>query len=243
MTRMLSALTALFTLSFALAPLVTQPFMGFRDDQLPVPQPDPLIQPAGYAFAIWGLIYSWLIVSAIFGLWKRADDPAWRPARRFLIPALAVGTPWLWIANQSAIWASLSIALMAICAVLALLNAPALFDRGWLRSPLALFAGWLTAATHVSLAVTLGGYGVWPGATGWSWIALDSTLVIGVWVQLRRADSPEYGMTLIWALIAIALDTRATSPDFAALTTAAIAVIAVLLALQAWRPKSFGILR
>jgi len=69
------------TAAFAIAPAVTNPFMGFTAEQLPVPQIDPPIQPAGYAFSIWGLIYGWLIVSAVFGVWKRCYDASWNAAR------------------------------------------------------------------------------------------------------------------------------------------------------------------
>ena len=39
--------------------------------------------PAGYAFAIWGVIYAWLVVSAVYGvIWRREakDWEAMRPA-------------------------------------------------------------------------------------------------------------------------------------------------------------------
>ena len=42
-------------LLFAVSPLFTQGFNGFEPDQFPVPQDDPPVQPAGYAFSIWGL--------------------------------------------------------------------------------------------------------------------------------------------------------------------------------------------
>ena len=64
MKHALALLTLALTASFAVAPAITEPFTGFRPDQLPIPQTDPPIQPAGWAFSIWGLIYGWLIVSA-----------------------------------------------------------------------------------------------------------------------------------------------------------------------------------
>ena len=55
-------LTLILTATFVVSPAFTNPFMGFTADQLPYPQIDPRVQPAGYAFAIWGLIYSWMVV-------------------------------------------------------------------------------------------------------------------------------------------------------------------------------------
>lgn len=82
MRNVIALLTALFTATFVGSPLVTSPFSGFRADQLPLPQINPPVQPAGWAFAIWGLIYSWLVVSAVFGLLKRGADPDWNAARK-----------------------------------------------------------------------------------------------------------------------------------------------------------------
>lgn len=117
----LAGLTLLFTLTFVGSPFVTSPFAGFSEDQLPIPQIDPPIQPAGYAFSIWGLIYGWLLVSAIFGVWNRLDDAGWAAMRRPLALSLALGTPWLWVAGQSPIAATILIFAMALPAIAALL--------------------------------------------------------------------------------------------------------------------------
>ncbi|MEO1705503.1 MAG: hypothetical protein AAFR50_09245, partial [Pseudomonadota bacterium] len=124
-------LTAFLAITFAGSPLVTSPFTGFRADQLPIPQVDPPIQPAGYAFSIWGVIYLWLIASCIFGALKRADDPGWQATRPWLIVSLAVGTFWLGIANTSVLWATITIWIMLVTALGALLSSPAT-DRLWL---------------------------------------------------------------------------------------------------------------
>jgi len=75
MTRAFAILTFAAALAFAVAPFVSEGFNGFAPDQFPVPQDAPPIQPAGYAFSIWGVIYLWLIVATGFGLVRRADAP------------------------------------------------------------------------------------------------------------------------------------------------------------------------
>lgn len=194
-------LTLILTVTFVVSPVLTSPFMGFTADQLPIPQIDPPIQPAGYAFAIWGLIYGWLVVSAVFGLVKRRDDAHWDAVRMPLIISLAVGTPWLWIANQSAIWATVTIFIMAIAAISALLRTPRT-DRWWLQVPLALYAGWLTAASCVSLGSTTAGYGVFFGSYGWAYAGITLALGITLWV-LSVKPTLAYGAAVIWALIGI----------------------------------------
>lgn len=194
-------LTLLFTLTFVVSPALTSPFSGFRADQLPIPQIDPPIQPAGYAFAIWGLIYGWLVVSAVYGVVRHADTTAWNRARWPLILSLGAGTPWLAVANASAVWATVLIFVMAASAIAALLRTPS--GDIWLyKVPVGIYAGWLTAASFVSLGSTSAGYGIATDALGWAYIGIIGALVVAVAV-LVRANAPSYGLTVVWALFAI----------------------------------------
>ena len=86
-------LVAVATLTFAISPFFV-PFDGFDPNQYPVPQDEPPVQPAGYAFSIWGLIYLWLLVHGVFGLLRRVDDPQWDRTRWPLFASLGVGTGW-----------------------------------------------------------------------------------------------------------------------------------------------------
>ncbi len=87
--------------AFGVAPFVTPPFTGYDPAQFPVPIDRPSIQPAGYAFAIWSVIYLWLIAHAVFGLWQRAADPAWDAVRLPLAAACLIGAAWLSIAGPA----------------------------------------------------------------------------------------------------------------------------------------------
>jgi hypothetical protein len=113
MSRFPALILLLVTIAFGVAPLVTPPFTGYDPGLFPVDIGRPAIQPAGYAFAIWSVIYLWLILHAGFGLWQRAGDPVWAPARLPLTVAIGVGVVWLWIAGQSAIWGTVTIWIMA----------------------------------------------------------------------------------------------------------------------------------
>ena len=84
-------LLLLTTLAFGVAPFVTPPFTGYDPSLFPVQIERPSIQPAGYAFAIWSVIYLWLIAHAVFGLWKRPDSAAWDVVRLPLALAVGVG--------------------------------------------------------------------------------------------------------------------------------------------------------
>jgi hypothetical protein len=227
-------LTALFTLTFLISPAFTEPFSGFRADQLPIPQTPPPIQPAGYAFAIWGVIYLWLILSAAYGLFRRAGDPGWNRGRLGLIISLALGTPWLWIANHSAIWATIVIFGMLAGAIAALLTAPKT-DRWWLQAPVALYAGWLTAASFVSLGSMAAGYGILTDGTGWAWIGISGSLLTGLAVLWAKPQAPEIASTLVWALVGIIVANGLTFNSVSLLSAAGIIILGLMLTRSRWQ--------
>jgi hypothetical protein len=222
------------TIAFGVAPFVTPPFTGYDPALFPVDIGRPAIQPAGYAFSIWSVIYLWLIVHAGFGLWRRADDPNWDRARVPLTCAIGVGVVWLWIAGQSAIWGTVTIWIMAAAALAAFLRAPTEPDRWLLSAPLAIFAGWLTAAAAVSTGVLIAGYGMLSNAA--SAIAmLALVLVIALVVQGRKARMPVYGLTVVWALVGVIVVNRGDMPLIAA---AALAGAAAMLVALVWIRRS-----
>lgn len=200
MTRTKAILTLAAALAFALSPFTTTGFAGFSADQFPVPQVDPPIQPAGWAFSIWGVIYLWLIASAGYGLLRRAEDPGWDHTRWPLIASLAIGAAWIPTAVASPLWATVLIWAMWVGAILALLRTPAT-DTWWLRVPLGLYAGWLTAASCVATAILATGYGATPVLT-----IHAAFLLLGLALAslvLRRLPSPGYAAAVIWALSGI----------------------------------------
>jgi hypothetical protein len=216
------------TLAFGVAPFVTPPFTGYDPAMFPVYVVRPSIQPAGYAFAIWSVIYLWLIAHAVFGLWKRRDNAEWDRVRLPLTVAVAVGAVWLWIAGQSAIWGTVTIWIMAGAAILAFLRSDAAVDRWMLSGPTAIFAGWLSAASAVSTGVLIAGYG-WLSDTGAAAAMLALVLAISVTVQMRRPAMPVYGLTVIWALAGVIVANAGANLTVAVMAGSGIAVMAVTL--------------
>ncbi|WP_283643896.1 hypothetical protein [Marinovum algicola] len=201
MTRALAILLFAAAIAFALGPFAAPGFNGFDAGQFPVPQENPPAQPAGYAFAIWGPIYVWLILGAGFQLLRRHDAPDWAPMRLPLIVSLVVGAPWLAVAQVSPLWATLLIWVMWGGAVLALLRAP-VRDGAFGHWPVGLYAGWLTAASCVSLALLLAGYGVTDALLA-ALLTLSLAVVLAGGVILHRPDAPGFPIAVIWALIGV----------------------------------------
>lgn len=201
MTAWRALLVLALTLAFGASPLWVPDFGGFDPDRFPIPQHDPPVQPEGYAFAIWGIIFLWLIVGAGFGLWKRGHDPAWDRMRLPLALSLAVGAIWLPVAVLSPVWASLLIWAMLLPALVALMRAPRT-DRWAGAWPLGLYAGWLSAASCVAIGLLLGGYGVTSEDLA-AVLMIALAALIAVLVQGRAPGIPTYGVAAIWAFVAI----------------------------------------
>lgn len=216
------------TLAFGIAPFVTPPFTGYDPGLFPVQIERPSIQPAGYAFAIWSVIYIWLIAHAGFGLWKRAENPSWDVVRPPLTVAVLVGAVWLAIAGASAIWGTVTIWIMAVAAITAFLRAEPNVDRWMLSGPTAIFAGWLSAAAAVSTGVLIAGHG-WLSDSQSAAAMLVLVLVIAVSVQMRRPLMPVYGLTVIWALAGVVVANWAPNLTVAALAGSGILVMILTL--------------
>lgn len=198
---MKAILVLVAAIAFVTAPFWSTGFNGFEPDQFPIPQDKPPAQPAGYAFSIWGVIYLWLLVAAGFGLFARADDAEWDWHRWPLFISLGVGASWLAVAQTSPIWAMVLIWVMLTTALIAMLRAPRR-EPWWGRYGLELYAGWLTAASSVSIALVGAGYGVGFNALGWAYLVLILAIAIAAWV-LWLGPAPAYAFAVAWALVAV----------------------------------------
>jgi len=228
---MKALITVLATLAFLVSPFVTDGFAGFRPDQFPIPQDNAPVQPSGYAFSIWSMIYLWLLVSAGFGLWRHRDDPAWNAARLPLILSLAIGAFWIKVATLSVIWASVLIWAMLVTAIWALIAGRGIKPAWAFSLPVGLYAGWLTAASCVSIGLLGAGYGIGGGAVCWAMLMIVAAMIIGVFVQRKAARVWTYALALAWALVGIMARNGAETLPVTVLAFAGVVAISGL----AWR--------
>jgi hypothetical protein len=237
MKRIIQPALLLATLAFAVAPAFTPSFRGYDPGTFPVQIENPSVQPAGYAFAIWGLIYLWLIAHAAFGLMKRRGDPAFVKPAVPLTLSVVLGTVWLAIAVASPIPAAVAIIAMAAFAIYAYVIADPAQDRWLLSAPLAIYAGWLTAASAVSTGVILAGYGILPD-TGAALMMLGLVLIIGIAMQIKRPNLPIYGATIVWAIIGIVVKSWGVNPTVGYAAIVGAVVMALVTLAQLRRPTA-----
>lgn len=222
---------AIVSVAVTLSPAFMTGFDGYDPEDFPVQIARPLVQPAGYAFSIWGLIYLWLILHAGFGLARRAEAAGWDRPRLALMAAQLLGVVWVAFAEDNPVVATAVILVMAAVALTALFQTDGGprqgLDRWLFQPPVALFAGWVTAAAGVASGITLSGLG-WLGDQTAALLMLAVVLIAAAAVQMRlRAIT--YGAAVIWALLGIVAANRGLNLPVSLAAGAGAAIMALIV--------------
>lgn len=228
--KMKAILVLIAAIAFALSPFLTPDFGGIGPELYPIPQDKPPVQPAGWAFSIWGGIYIWLIIHAGYGFLKQQNNANWEAGRLTLLVSLAIGAIWLPVALVSPIWATILIWGMLITVLGSLYrtkNADPSWAAGW---PVALYAGWLSAASFVSIGLLLAGYGILSEVLA-AIVALTLATAFALYHQAKLKHWT-YGTAVIWGFVAIAINNFGSQTLLVILALSAVALIGGLIAWQ-----------
>lgn len=207
---------------------------------------DATLKVAGWAFAIWGVIYLALAAYAVRQALPQTGESDLIHAFGWPSVAALVGIG-LWIVAAALDWETATVVI--IFGALAVLVAPLLIQAGRIRAlrltdrdrwltiwPLSLLAGWLSIAAPVNLLTVLTGNGDLPQAlspTGWAVLAvvIVAAAALAMTVRLRLLA---FAIPVIWGLIGVfaAEQSRNGALAFTALAAAlALLVGAVLIVL------------
>ena len=169
--------------------------------------------PAGYVFAIWGLIYIGLIAYAIFqALPSQKENPRLQRTGYLVAASGAANITWLFFWHYQlfplTIVAMLILLglLIAIYLRLGIGKTPASTAETWsVRIPFSVYLGWITVATIANITDLLyfwnwNGFGLPPEM--WMLLILIAVIVISSLVSLTRRDLA-YNLVIIWALVGI----------------------------------------
>ncbi len=191
-----------------------------------------LVTPAGYAFAIWSLIYVGVVAFSVYQLLP-ANIARFRPLRSLYIFTCALNCVWLyfWHADQIVVC---FVIIVALCITLFLINyhlrGPQSLADNWLvKAPFGIYFGWVTAAMTVNFAIMLKYLRVDLSVTTETILSVVLILAIaGAAVAIRvRLTNYFYPIAVAWALTAIAVK---QSGRTAIVVAAAIGVVACLIA-------------
>lgn len=168
-----------------------------------------LFTPAGYAFAIWGIIYLAFIIYAVYQLL-----PAQRYVRFFdsmvwpLMLANILCMLWQVVFRNYLIGGSVVVILATLLTAVymrVMVQNETHGKNTWLAVPFSLFLGWICVATIANIASWLVATGWNGGDTGpvlWTVIMLCAALLTGIIISLAYRDFI-VPIVVAWALAAI----------------------------------------
>lgn len=176
------------------------------------------VTPAGYAFAIWGLIYLAALVLAVYQLrLSQIGREVHRRTGWWLAAAFTASTIWIPIFGTRTIWLSqVVIVVLVICLATAAARfsrlgpAETTAERLAFRLPVTIYLGWATLATAAGFGLTFRSLGM-PERAGWV-TGVSLALVLAATavsiIAVSRLDAVAgFAFTACWALVAIAVAT------------------------------------
>ncbi|MFM9939680.1 MAG: hypothetical protein ACKVP7_09310 [Hyphomicrobiaceae bacterium] len=208
--------------------------------------------PAGYAFSIWGLIFSMWLIYAV-----RQALPAYRNHELYarigwatagasllnslwMILAQTIGNGW-WLVII--IWAILACALVAFFRTLAMRDQLDTFDR-WIVLPMTgVLSAWLSAAVWLNLSSYI--RQIDPSRLGLTTTAFALVVLACAtafsWAVLAKArGNVFYGLTTLWALVGIIVANSTNAAGQRSVVWAACGVAIVTIGLMAWFRQTTG---
>jgi benzodiazapine receptor len=197
--------------------------------------------PAGYVFAIWGIIYALLSVFVIYQALPKQNSKLFQKkvGVLFIISSI-LNVVWLflwqydYITSSVIVMFALFVTLSAIYVRLGIgkLKSP-LKEKMLVHLPFSVYLGWITVASIANVAaalVSVGWDGLGLGAETWAIIAMGIALIVSLTAITFRKDIA-YALVVIWAFAGIAVE-QSMYPTIVLIAQEAIVVILVALALS-----------
>jgi len=202
-----------------------------------------LVTLAGYVFSIWGLIYTLLLIFAVFqAMPSQREKPFLQQINVLFILSGVFNVLWLflWHYDQIVLSVALMFALLAtLIAVYMRLGigktSTTLKERLFVHLPFSVYLGWITVASIANVASALvsiqwDGFGL--ANDTWAVLVIAVALIITLAVIATRKDVA-YSLVLVWALIGIAVNQSTYQNIVTTATASAIIIIVTLVAFLA----------
>lgn len=195
---------------------------------------------AGYAFAIWALIYSTCLAYGVYqALPAQRDNELLRRIGWWTASAFLGNSVWIPAFQLEQFWLSVLIIGWIMVSLAGVLREFIRYGRElpkaqtWLTVvPLSIFAGWITAATVLNVSVALKADGLGANllsASSWGTLMTLVVGVLGSYVTFKSRGNWGYGLTLVWALVAIIVAQAPSSLSVA--IGSSVAIVAILVSL------------
>ena len=208
-----------------------------------------LITPAGYTFAIWGIIYTLLGLFVIYQALPSDKGKTTEKVDWFFILSCIANICWLFLWQFEYLAVSVVLMFLLFASLLkAYLNlgisksSISWRERIAVHAPFSVYFGWITIASIANVAaalVSVGWNGLGLSAETWGILVILIALLITTLVVITRRDVA-YGLVIVWALIGISSG-QSGNQNITLLTqisaVVVAAVIVVTLILQIFKSK------
>jgi hypothetical protein len=206
--------------------------------------------PAGYVFAIWGLIYIGLLAYGIYQvLPAQRENPRLRRAAAPFIVGSSANIAWLFFWHYGVFALTvvamliLLISLILVYRILGVNQVRVSTGERWLvHVPFSIYLGWISVATIANITDVLwyfewNGFGLAPEI--WAAIMLAVAVVLAFLMVLRRRDIA-YLLVLVWAFAGIGVKQAGTPlvATAAWIATGLVAVAVVLALVRKGAPQA-----
>jgi hypothetical protein len=180
-----------------------------------------LITPAGYAFAIWGIIFIGVLAYAIYQVMPaQRDNPRFSAAAPWVIANMIFNGFWTVIFGQEWITLATIVIIADLLTLYKIVDALGInrvrvspIETAIARVPFSIYFGWLTVATTVCIALFLKANGF--DAFGlseptWAVVILVVAWIIGATI-FNHYRNIAYILVFTWAYYAISVQTKTIS--------------------------------
>lgn len=199
-----------------------------------------LLIAAGYAFAIWGLIFALDLAHATWQVTgRRRHDDTLRRIAPWTVAGFLLTTAWMPLFSLQLFWLCLPVIFGAL---ICLLRSAVILSRErqaqagqalWAWLPLSLHAGWLSLAAFLNLAQVIVAYELLSSTWQLPWSLVLFALAAAMLLALnqRMRGNPAYVVAALWGLVAVHIKQSASSLAGATVASwVAVAIAAVLVA-------------
>lgn len=169
-----------------------------------------LFTPAGYTFAIWGIIYLLLIGFVVYqaSFWNKETPAFFQKIGWLFVLSCVANAAWLPVFHNLQIGLAMVIMLLLLASLLVIylrldVGKSAAFpaERWLVQLPFSVYLGWITVATIANASILLTHLG-WAGEPGgaqvWTVLMIAVAVALGIWVLFSRRDYG-YALVLMWA--------------------------------------------
>ncbi len=176
---------------------------------------NPLIVPAGYAFSIWGIIYTGLIVFPIYHFIKRkALNNTWKTIHKWYAINVILNGLWLVGASYDWLWITVGIIILMLISLYQInegFRSLKESEESWNyfteQVVFSIYFAWITLATVLNVSSALHFYN-WEGwgitQVNWTYIIMLVAAAIAGHIAWHKVDRA-YAAVVVWAFVALAL--------------------------------------